>query len=192
MCLALGIRQSGCSYVEAIKKKKKGRTFIENPAERRKRAETSYELNDFLKEGQKLVIVDDSVVRGGTMQGLISRVRAHFKPSEIHLRLASPAIIAPCYYGIDMRTPDELIARKHFAQDELRSSELPMESLHAIATELGVDSIRYLPLDKVTNGITRARESLCMGCFTGKYPTQDGQRLYQLGMKDWRERKANQ
>jgi glutamine phosphoribosylpyrophosphate amidotransferase len=56
-------RQSGCSYVEAIKKKKKGRTFIENPVERAKRAETSYELNDFLKEGQKLVIVDDSVVK---------------------------------------------------------------------------------------------------------------------------------
>ncbi len=183
-------RQSGCSYVEAIRKIRKGRTFIDSPEQRAKRAETDYEFKTYLQPGQKLVIVDDSIVRGNTMHGLISKVRAHFQPSEIHLRVASPAVIAPCYYGIDMRSPAELIARSHFHKPELRASELSEESLGGIAKELGVESIRYLPLDSITRGISHSRESLCMACFTGKYPTADGQRLYAIAYNEWKEGQA--
>lgn len=178
-------RQSGCSYVECIQKLRKGRTFIDSPEQRAKRADTDYAFKDYLKPGQKLVIVDDSIVRGNTMNGLIARVREHFRPSEIHLRVASPPVIAPCYYGIDMRSPGELIARSHFDRQKLRSSELPSQSLEGIAQELNVDSIRYVPLDSITRGMTHTRSELCLGCFTGTYPTADGQRLYDIAFDDW-------
>lgn len=183
-------RQSGCSYVEAIRKIRKGRTFIDSPELRSKRAQTDYDFKNYLKEGQELVIVDDSIVRGNTMTGLIERVRQHFRPSKVHLRIASPPVIAPCFYGIDMRTPGELIARQHFDKRELRSSELPPHTLADIARQLGVDTLRYLPLDSVERGISHSREELCMACFTGTYPTADGQRLYQLSFDAWQAKNA--
>ncbi len=131
--------------------------------------------------GQKIILVDDSVVRGDTMRELVKRLRNEAGAAEIHLRLTAPPILAPCFYGIDMKSTSELIARKYHDQP-LKNGVLPADVLQALAEDLGVDSIRFAAVEAVSQAIGITRDKLCMACVTGEYPTTAGERLYQLGL----------
>jgi amidophosphoribosyltransferase len=97
---------------------------------------------------------------------------------EIHVRVAGPPIIAPCFYGIDMSTIDQLIAPKYFSTDGL----LTDEAQQRLADDLGADSLRYLPVDSIARAVGKPPEHLCRACVTGDYPTKCGQSLYQIAL----------
>ena len=97
-----------------IRNRYSGRTFIEGGSDRRKKAETKYTpLRDVLA-GKRIFLVEDSIVRSTTMKVLLERIRQFGGAREIHVRVACPPIVAPCFYGIDMSTIDELFASEQF------------------------------------------------------------------------------
>ena len=106
-----------------------------------------------------MYLVDDSVVRGTTMRSVVARLR-EYGAREVHARIPAPIIQAPCYFGIDMATRNEMVSH-------------PDASEETIATRLGVDSIRYLPLEKMKAVLEPQTGAVCTSCFTGKYNTHD-------------------
>jgi amidophosphoribosyltransferase len=133
-----------------------GRTFIQpEQADRDFRVRVKYNVVREVVEGKRVVMVDDSLVRGTTSRGLVSMIR-EAGAREIHFRLASPPIRHPCYYGIDMPTREELVAAT-MSVDEIRE-------------HLGVDSLGYLSLEGM-KGAVEQFGPFCDACFTGDYPT---------------------
>jgi amidophosphoribosyltransferase len=124
-------------------------------------------------------LVEDSIVRSTTMRVLLNRIRSLGGAKEIHVRVACPPIVAPCFYGIDMSTVDELFAPKF-----LRGRELNEEVQAEMAEALGCDSLRYLPVDSIARAIHMPSENLCQACITGRYPTPHGQKLYQIALEN--------
>ena len=97
----------------------------------------------------------------------------------MHVRVACPPILAPCFYGIDMSTVKELFAPKFMA------GKVPtVAEQDAIANELGADSLFYLPVDAVARCIGLPADKLCRACVTGNYPTPAGEQLYQLALRN--------
>jgi amidophosphoribosyltransferase len=128
-------------------------------------------------EGKRVLLVEDSIVRSTTMRVLISRMRTVGRAKEIHVRIACPPIIAPCFYGIDMSTVSELFAPRFMNEDRPRD-----EIFREMAQELGADSLRYLPIDSIARALNRPADELCRACLTGRYPTAHGQKLYQIAL----------
>ena len=112
------------------------------------------------------------------MNVLLDRIRDVGGAREIHVRVACPPIIAPCFYGIDMSTIDQLIAPKYFSD----GGQLTDESQQRLADDLGADTLRYLPVDAIARAIGKPAEHLCQACVTGNYPTKCGQHLYQIAL----------
>ena len=110
---------------------------------------------------------------------MLQRIRHLGQPREIHVRVACPPIIAPCFYGIDMSTISEL-----FAPQFLQDGALTPEAEAKMAARLGADSLRYLPVDAVARAIGFDAGSLCQACITGKYPTPCGQQLAAAAMEN--------
>jgi len=115
------------------------------------------------------------------MKVLLGRMRSLGRAREIHVRVACPPIVAPCFYGIDMSTIDEL-----FAPEFLRGGPLTAEAQARMAERLGADSLRYLPVESVARSIGLEAADLCQACITGRYPTPAGERLYQLALEQSR------
>ncbi len=131
-----------------------GRTFIQPiQADRDFKVRIKYNPVREVIDGKRVVIVDDSLVRGTTSRGLVSIVR-EAGAREIHFRLSSPPIRHPCYYGIDMPTKEELLASR-FSVEEIRQ-------------HLGVDTIGYLSLEGMI-GAVKEFGPFCDACFTGNY-----------------------
>jgi amidophosphoribosyltransferase len=107
----------------------------------------------------------------------VKEIRERGGASEVHLRVACPPIIAPCFYGIDMSTRDELIAPR-FA--DLPDGQLSLAAQARLAEELGADSLRYLPIAALSRSLGIPEDRLCLACLTGRYPTETGQRLYEI------------
>ncbi len=157
--MALGYaEESGLKLENAlIRNHYVGRTFI-HPAQAGRNAKVKIKFNPVrdVLAGRRVVVVDDSLVRGTTSRGLVHMIR-QAGAREVHFRVASPPITGPCYYGIDTPTRAELIAAQASIED--------------IRRHLGVDSIGYLSL----NGMLRAAggdpASFCHACFSGAYPT---------------------
>jgi len=159
-----------------IRNRYAGRTFIEG-GNRQKKAETKYTPLREVLEGKRVFLVEDSIVRSTTMRVLLNRIRSLGGAKEIHVRVACPPIVAPCFYGIDMSTVDELFAPKF-----LRGRELTDEVQAEMADALGCDSLRYLPVESIARAINMPANNLCQACITGRYPTSHGQKLYEIAL----------
>jgi amidophosphoribosyltransferase len=178
MAFALGVP----SVEGLIRNRYAGRTFIEGRGDRKRKAETKYTPLREVLEGKRVILVEDSIVRATTLQVLLRKVRQIGLPREIHVRVACPPIISPCFYGIDMSTISEL-----FAPQFMHDGPLTPEIEARMALRLGADSLRYLPVDAVARAIGLSSNQLCQACITGQYPTPCGQKLAQLAITNDRE-----
>ena len=134
-----------------------GRTFIQPSQDgRTQKVKVKYNAVREVLDGKSVVMVDDSMVRGTTTRGLVSMIRAA-GAREIHMRIASPPVTGPCYYGIDMPSREELIAA-NLTVDE-------------IASRVGVDSLGYLSLEGMLGAVPAGPHGFCHACFSGDYPT---------------------
>jgi amidophosphoribosyltransferase len=111
------------------------------------------------------------------MKVLVHRIRELGGAREIHVRVACPPIVAPCFYGIDMSTVAEL-----FAPQFLHGGPLTDEVQADMARRLGADSLRYLPIESIARCVGFDADQLCQACITGDYPTPYGQKLYQIAL----------
>ncbi|HMA45062.1 MAG TPA: amidophosphoribosyltransferase [Gemmatimonadales bacterium] len=134
-----------------------GRTFI-NPTQAGRNAKVKIKFNPVrdVLAGKRVVVVDDSLVRGTTSKGLVQMIRAA-GALEVHFRVASAPITGPCYYGIDTPNKSELIASSH--------------TIEEIRRHLGVDSLGYLSLDGMLRAAGGDSSGFCHACFSGQYPT---------------------
>ena len=134
-----------------------GRTFIQpTQATRDAKVRLKYNAVREVLAGKRVVMVDDSIVRGTTTRGLVTLVRAA-GAREVHMRVSSAPVTGPCYYGIDTPSRDELIAANN--------------NLEEIRASLGVDSLGYLSLDGMLASVPTGPEGFCHACFSGDYPT---------------------
>ncbi|HKS59765.1 MAG TPA: amidophosphoribosyltransferase, partial [Thermoplasmata archaeon] len=150
---------AGIPYAEGlIKNRFVERTFI-LPDQKRREEEVRVKLHPVpgLIKGRRIVLLDDSIVRGTTLREIVSMVRSA-GATEIHVRIGCPPIRAPCYFGIDMKERKELVA--------------PGRTEEEIAQVVGADSVRYLSLTGLVEAIGRKPGSLCVGCLTGRYPVE--------------------
>ncbi len=155
---ALGFsRQSGIPYgVGFIKNRYIGRTFIQ-PTQQQRTDQVRIKLN-VLKhtvQGKRVVLVDDSIVRGTTAARIVKLLR-EAGATQVHMRLSSPPFIKPCYFGTDIDSDEALIAHHHTV-DEIRGI-------------IGVDSLGYLSIEACDKLAAGAACGFCKGCFTGQYP----------------------
>jgi amidophosphoribosyltransferase len=164
-----------------IRNRYSGRTFIEGGEGRRRKAETKYTPLREVLAGKRVLLVEDSIVRSTTMRVLLNRIREFGGAREIHVRVACPPIIAPCFYGIDMSTIGEL-----FAPAFLKDGPLTEEVQAAMARELGADSLRYLPVESIPRAIGFDSDQLCQACITRRYPTPAGQELFEQALENVR------
>ncbi|MBN2073214.1 MAG: amidophosphoribosyltransferase [Actinobacteria bacterium] len=144
-------------YAEGfIKNRYIGRTFIQ-PVQEIREIGVRIKLNP-LKEiikGKRLVVVDDSIVRGNTSKKTVKMLYSS-GAKEVHLRISSPPLLYPCYYGIDMATMKEFVARQKTVED--------------IRSFLGVDSLKYLSIDGLARAAGDSSDKFCFACFNGDYP----------------------
>ncbi len=152
-----------------------GRTFIEG-GNRADKARAKYTPLPEVLDGKRVLLVEDTIVRSTTMKALISQLRERGRAREIHVRVACPPIVAPCFYGLDMSTIAELFAPRFLDGHQELTRELEDE----MAANLGADSLRYLPIDSIAKSVDLPVDSLCQACIDGQYPTDAGTRLYQL------------
>ncbi|HWB00436.1 MAG TPA: amidophosphoribosyltransferase [Pirellulales bacterium] len=160
-----------------IRNRYTGRTFIEGSNSRRRKVESKYTPLREVLEGKRVLLVEDSIVRSTTMKVLLSRIRELGRAREIHVRVACPPIVAPCFYGIDMSTIGELFAPRFLDQGQLTEAGQAQ-----MAEQLGADSLRYLPIDSIARALGFDDDQMCRACITGEYPTAKGQELYQIAL----------
>jgi len=142
-----------------IKNRYVARTFIQPGQELRKRGlRMKFNPLPEIVSGKRVVVVDDSIVRGNTTRQIVAMLR-DAGAKEIHLRISAPPIRHPCHYGIDMSTREEMIAHER--------------SVDEVAAELGADSLAYLSLEAVYDAIGVPASAHCDACFTGNYPLGD-------------------
>lgn len=154
-----------------------GRTFIEG-SNRGDRVRMKFSPLREVLEGRRVILVEDSIVRSTTLRSLLSLIRERGGAKEIHVRVACPPIIAPCFYGIDMSTVGEL-----YAPNFMKGKVITIEEQQAMARALEADSLFYLPLDAIARCIRLPADKLCRACITGEYPTPAGERMYELALR---------
>jgi len=173
--------QLGVPSIEGlIRNRYSGRTFIEGSGDRVAKAAAKYTALPEVLEGKRVLLVEDSIVRSTTMRVLISKIREIGRAREIHVRVACPPIVAPCFYGIDMSTIGEL-----FAPSFQQADQTDEEMFAAMAEEIGADSVRYLPVESIARAVNKPAEQLCQACITGEYPTSWGQKLYDIALDNY-------
>jgi amidophosphoribosyltransferase len=165
-----------------IRNRYSGRTFIEGSGDRKRKAETKYTPLREVLDGKRVLLVEDSIVRATTLHVLLQRMREVGRPREIHVRVACPPIISPCFYGIDMSTVSEL-----FAPQFLHGGPISPEIEAKMAARLGADSLRYLPVEAVARAIGFPSNDICQACITGRYPTPHGQELARIAVENDRK-----
>ena len=156
--------ESGIPFKQGLMKNAYvGRTFIQ-PSDTLRQLGLRLKLNPVRQviEGKKLIVVDDSIVRGNTQRKLIRMLR-EAGAAEVHVRIASPPVKWPCFYGIDFASPGELIANHgRGGSDE--------EIAESIRTMIGADSLAFVPIDDIVASSHQDADNLCAACFTGHYP----------------------
>jgi amidophosphoribosyltransferase len=150
-------RESGLAYGEGlIKNRYVGRTFIQ-PTQSMREAGIRMKLNTLKDalQGKRIIIVDDSIVRGTTSKKIVKTLR-DAGATEVHMRISSPPVTHPCFYGIDTDNQDQLIAAT--------------KSVKEIEERIGVDSLAYLSWEGMLEATQENTENFCSACFTGDYP----------------------
>jgi amidophosphoribosyltransferase len=150
-------KESGIPFGQGlVKNSYVGRTFIQ-PSQTIRQLGIRLKLNPLrdVISGKRLVVVDDSIVRGNTQRALITMLR-QFGAAEVHVRIASPPVKWPCFYGIDFASRAELIANG--------------ASVDEICRSVGADSLAYVELDELVDATHIAKDNLCRACFDGIYP----------------------
>ena len=161
---------SGIPYTEALLKNRYvGRTFIE-PEQRLRDLGVKLKFNPMpdVISGKRLVVIDDSIVRGTTTPQVINLLR-RAGATEVHLCICAPPIRYPCFFGVDMATRGELIAAR--------------KTVPEIAKAIGADSLGYLSVDGLIKAVDLPRESFCLACFTGDYPVPVQLEMDKLAME---------
>jgi len=174
VCAAMGFaEQAGIPLrMGLIRNHYVGRTFIQ-PQQSIRHFGVKVKLNPVrsILEGKRVVLVDDSIVRGTTSRKIVRMVRAA-GAKEVHVRISCPPTISPCFYGVDTPRRAELIAATH--------------SLEEIRDYLEADSVQYLSLEGLLSSVQTERNSYCSSCYTGVYPVpfpRDEARYLQLALK---------
>lgn len=162
-----------------------GRTFIESN-NRADKVRMKYTPLPEIMDGKRVLLVDDSIVRATTLKALVKLLRERGRASEIHVRIACPPIIAPCFYGIDMSTIGEL-----FAPSMMEGNVITEEEQAAMAKKIGADSLRYLPVESIAECVGLPEKNLCQACVNTVYPTPTGEALYQDAKAKWLECKTD-
>ena len=150
-------RESGIPFVEGlVKNRYVGRTFI-MPDQRIRDIGVQLKFNPLteLLKGQRVVVVDDSIVRGTTTPRVVEMIR-RAGAREVHMRITAPPITHPCFFGVDMAARWELIAAQ--------------KTVPQIREHINADSLGYLSLDGLVGAIGLAKDTFCLACFTGEYP----------------------
>ena len=157
---------SGIPYNEAlVKNRYVARTFIE-PEQGMREQGIRLKFNPLAEvEGKRIVVVDDSIVRGNTTRQLVQML-FDAGAAEVHVRVSSPPIVSPCFYGIDMADEDELAAA-HRSVEEMRA-------------HIGATSLRYLSVEGMQQATRLPDDAVCRACFTRDYPTRVPERLGKL------------
>ncbi|OGU73631.1 MAG: amidophosphoribosyltransferase [Ignavibacteria bacterium RBG_16_34_14] len=138
-----------------------GRTFIQ-PGQEKREIGVRIKFNTVkgVLEGRTVVLVDDSIVRGTTSKQLVNLIK-EANPKEIHIRISSPPIMHPCYYGMDFPSREELVANKFNG------------NIDQIRNYLEVDSLEYLTVEEMLEGVSEVgTDNFCNACFSGNYPTE--------------------
>ena len=175
--MALGYAQAaGVPAVEAlVKNEYVQRTFIKpTQAERRLALRMKFNVIPSLICGRRVVVVDDSLIRGNTMRLLVEMLR-DAGAAEVHVRIASPPTRHPCHYGIDMGRPKD-----HIAVAADGSARAPEQ----VCEDIGADSLHYLSTAGLSRAFRRPLRQRCTACFTGEYPIvveDTGKDLFELG-----------
>ena len=159
-------RASGIPFSEGlIKSRYVGRTFIQ-PDQKLREQGIRLKFNPLAEvAGKRVVIVDDSIVRGNTTRQLVSML-FEAGAAEVHVRISSPPIVSPCFYGIDMADSAELAAA-HRSVEEMRA-------------HIGATSLYYLSVEGMQQATTLPEDAVCRACFTRDYPTRVPQKLEKL------------
>lgn len=150
---------SGLPFAQGlVKNSYVGRTFIQ-PSQTLRQLGIRLKLNPLrdVIEGRRLVVVDDSIVRGNTQRALVQMLR-EAGAAEVHVRISSPPVQWPCYYGVDFATSSELIGG-NLSTEEIRAS-------------IGADSLAYIGLDELVAATEIGKDRLCRACFDGVYPIE--------------------
>jgi amidophosphoribosyltransferase len=151
-------RAAGIPFSEGlIKNRYVGRTFIQ-PEQGMREQGIRMKFNPLAEvEGKRLVVVDDSIVRGSTTRQIVSML-FDAGASEVHVRISSPPVVSPCFYGIDLASEDEMIAA-HAEVDDVRAA-------------IGATSLAYISLEGLQAATRRPADALCRACLTREYPTR--------------------
>lgn len=157
-CAAMGYAmQSGIPYATAfVKNTYVGRTFIK-PKQKNRESSVQVKLNPIREvvEGKRVVMIDDSIVRGTTSDRIVKMLR-DAGAKEVHVRISSPPFLWPCYFGTDVPARDQLIAYNRTVEE--------------IRDVIGADSLAYLNIGRLSEMVNG--KEICTGCFTGKYPLE--------------------
>jgi len=163
LCAALGYAESSGVPLKMglIRNHYVGRTFIQ-PHQSVRGLKVKVKLNTVrsILEGKRIVLVDDSIVRGTTSKKIVSMIKAA-GAREVHMRISCPPTVSPCYYGIDTPHRDELIAAKH-SVDEIRDY-------------MGADTLAYLSMDGLQQAVGDSHPNYCTACYTKNYPVEPPQ-----------------
>ena len=152
-------KKSGIDYMEGLMKNRYiGRTFI-MPNQKMRETAVRLKLNTIRQnlEGKKVILMDDSIVRGTTSRRIVDMVRKA-GAEEVHMRIGSPPIMSPCYLGIDMATKEELIAAH--------------KTVAGVEALINADSLGYVSVEGLVEAVGIPKDDLCLGCLTGVYPVE--------------------
>ena len=175
VCDAMAYELGTVAQQGLIRNRYLGRTFIES-CDREDMVRNKFTVMKDIVQGKKVILVDDSIVRGTTSKRLIKFLKEIGGAKEVHMRVSCPPITGPCFYGIDMSTISELLVPRY--HDKIIEEKLPEGVIERIASDLDADSLHYMTHSGLVKAIGLPKKDLCMACLNGEYPTGCGKALF--------------
>lgn len=164
-------RELGLELIIAIEKDDSYRGFINGKGERNRIMNSIYTVHGDVRD-RKVIVIDDSLVRGETFM-ILAKLLKEARAKEVHGRFTEPKIINPCFYGIDYPSSDELLAARFS-----RGDDSAMSCEEKISKYAGVDSVHFQSLDGLVRALGMPKNELCLACLNGEYPTEFGRKRF--------------